>query len=50
MITVAASGADADLITSDVFANFDLDGDRGYFYKTWEGKIESDIVRSVRYI
>jgi hypothetical protein len=52
MITVA-SDTNADLYDqygNDVFANFDLDGDRGCFYKAWKGRIESDRVRRVQYI
>jgi hypothetical protein len=50
MITVASNEDLYDQYGNDVFANFDLDADRGYFHKTWEGKIEPDRVRGFRYI
>jgi hypothetical protein len=50
MITVASNTDLYDQYGNDVFANFDLDADRGYFHKTWRGKIEPDRVRNFMYI
>jgi hypothetical protein len=44
MISVASSEDETALHGNAVFADFDLDGDRGYFYRTWKGEILPDRV------
>jgi hypothetical protein len=48
LITVAAAGSDAE--KESAFTNFDLDGDRGYFYRTWQGNIGSTSVTGESFV
>jgi hypothetical protein len=45
LITMATSEDECNQRGDVIFANFDLDADRGYFYRTWKGEISSDRVR-----
>ena len=50
MIAVAGDGDAYAQYKDDIFANFDLDADRGYFHRTWEGEIEPDRVQDFTFI